>query len=131
MFGLFHDAGYQGLYGGLGVDAIKARKGILPKENLMDRMDTTELIANQFRMSQTREKLKRENIKSPRDAMATHEIVGKKVRSAIAELGGTLPENISPAEPIKEVKKRVKTSQPALELDPKDAMGLTASDSVE
>jgi DNA-damage-inducible protein D len=37
MFGLFHDAGYQGLYGGLGVDAIKARKGILPKENLMDR----------------------------------------------------------------------------------------------
>ncbi len=59
MFGVFHDAGYKGLYGGLGVDAIKIRKGIAPKENLMDRMDTTELIANQFRMSQTREKLKR------------------------------------------------------------------------
>ncbi len=131
MFGLFHDAGYHGLYGGLGVDAIKARKGILPKENLMDRMDTTELIANQFRMSQTREKLKRENIKNPRDAMETHEIVGKKVRSAIAELGGTLPENISPAEPIKEVKKRVKTSQTVLALDPKDATGLISSDSVE
>jgi DNA-damage-inducible protein D len=129
-FGLFHDAGYKGLYGGLGVDAIKARKGILPKENLMDRMDTTELIANQFRMSQTREKLKRENIKNPRDAMATHEMVGKKVRSAIEEIGGTLPENISPAEPIKEVKKRVKTSQPILELDP-DATGLISSDSVE
>ncbi len=128
MFGLFHDAGYKGLYGGLGVDAIKARKGILPKENLMDRMDTTELIANQFRMSQTREKLKRENIKKPRDAMETHEIVGKKVRSAITELGGTLPENISPAEPIKEVKKRIKTSRPVLELDPKDATGLTSSD---
>ena len=131
MFGLFHDAGYKGLYGGLGADAIKARKGILPKENLMDRMDTTELIANQFRMSQTREKLKRENINNPRDAMETHEIVGKKVRSAIAELGGTLPENISPAEPIKEVKKRVKTSPPVLELDPKDATGLISSDSVE
>lgn len=116
MFGLFHDAGYKGLYGGLGVDAIKARKGISPKENLMDRMDTTELIANQFRMSQTREKLKRENIKNPRDAMETHEIVGKKVRSAIAEIGGTLPENISPAEPIKEVKKRIKTAQPVLKL---------------
>lgn len=126
MFGLFHDAGYKGLYGGLGVDAIKARKGILPKENLMDRMDTTELIANQFRMSQTREKLKRENIKNSRDAMETHEIVGKKVRSAIAELGGTLPENISPAEPIKEVKKRVKTSQPVLELDYKDGAKLTS-----
>jgi DNA-damage-inducible protein D len=126
MFGLFHDAGYKGLYGGLGVDAIKARKGVLPKENLMDRMGTTELIANQFRMSQTREKLKRENVNQPRDAMETHEIVGKKVRSAITELGGTLPENISPAEPIKEVKKRVKTSQPILDLDSKDATGLTS-----
>ena len=40
MFGVFHDAGYKGLYGGLGVDAIKARKGIAPKEQLMDRMNT-------------------------------------------------------------------------------------------
>lgn len=125
MFGLFHDAGYKGLYGGLGVDAIKARKGILSKENLMDRMDTTELIANQFRMSQTREKLKRENIKNPRDAMETHEIVGKKIRSTIAEIGGTLPENIPPAEPIKDVKKRIKTSQHVIELDFNDMTGLT------
>jgi DNA-damage-inducible protein D len=34
MFGIFHDAGYKGLYGGLGADAIKARKGIDPKEQL-------------------------------------------------------------------------------------------------
>ena len=88
MFGVFHDAGYKGLYGGLGVDAIKMRKGIAPKENLMDRMNTTELIANQFRMSQTREKLKRENIRNQRDAMEAHEMVGKKVRSAIEEIGG-------------------------------------------
>lgn len=124
MFGIFHDAGYKGLYGGLGVDAIKARKGIPSKENLMDRMDTTELIANQFRMSQTREKLKRENIRNQRDAMETHEIVGKKVRSAIEEIGGTLPENIPPAEPIKNVEKRLKKSNPKLELDDKDAAGL-------
>ncbi|MCM2359744.1 MAG: DNA damage-inducible protein D [Geobacteraceae bacterium] len=54
MFGVFHDAGYKGLYGGLGNDAIKQRKGVPKKENLMDRMDTTELAANQFRMTQTR-----------------------------------------------------------------------------
>ena len=124
MFGVFHDAGYKGLYGGLGVDAIKARKGIPPKENLMDRMDTTELIANQFRMSQTREKLKRENIRNQRDAMETHEMVGKKVRSAIEEIGGTLPENIPAAEPIKNVEKRLKKKRPVLELDDKDAAGL-------
>jgi len=85
MFGIFHDAGYKGLYGGLGVDAIKIRKGIPPKEQLMDRMGTTELAANQFRMTQTREKLKRENIKNQRDAIETHEEVGKEVRAAIAK----------------------------------------------
>jgi len=63
--------------------------------------------------------------------METHEMVGKKVRLAIKDIGGTLPENISPAEPIKEVKKRLKTSQPVLGLDHKDATGLSSSDSVE
>lgn len=121
MFGIFHDAGYKGLYGGLGVDAIKARKGIQPKENLMDRMDTTELIANQFRMSQTREKLKRENIRNQRDAMETHEMVGKKVRCAIEEIGGTLPENIRPVEHIKMVEKRLKKTKPKLILDDKES----------
>lgn len=33
MFGVFHDAGYRGLYGGLGGDAIKAKKIFLPKNN--------------------------------------------------------------------------------------------------
>lgn len=124
MFGIFHDAGYKGLYGGLGVDAIKIHKGIPPKEQLMDRMDTTELAANQFRMTQTRDKLKRENIKNQEDAIATHEKVGKEVRAAIAKIGGTLPENIPPAEPIKSVEKRLKASRPRLTLDPKDAIGI-------
>ncbi|HSX03370.1 MAG TPA: DNA damage-inducible protein D [Rhabdochlamydiaceae bacterium] len=125
MFGRFHDAGYKGLYGGLGVDAIKARKGISPKEQLMDRMNTTELAANQFRMTQTREKLKLEKIKNQRDAMETHEMVGKKVRSAIEEIGGTMPENIPPAEPIKNVEKRLKNKKPKLALIEKNAAGLT------
>ena len=120
MFGRFHDAGYKGLYGGLGVDAIKSRKGIMPKEQLMDRMDTTELAANLFRMTQTRDKLKNERIHNPRDAMETHEMIGKKVRSTIEEIGGTLPENIPPAESIKKVKKRLKTAHPHLVIDPKN-----------
>ena len=124
MFGIFHDAGYKGLYGGFGADAIKARKGIDPKEQLMDRMGTTELAANQFRMTQTRDKLKRENIRNQRDAIETHEAVGKEVRAAIAKIGGTLPENIPPAEPIKNVEKRLKKAKPVLVLDDKDAAGL-------
>lgn len=124
MFGIFHDAGYKGLYGGIGVDAIKARKGIPPKEQLMDRMGTTELAANLFRMTQTRDKLKREKGKSQRDAIETHEGVGKEVRAAISKIGGTLPENLPPAEPISKVKKRIKGAKPRLELEQKDAAGI-------
>ncbi len=124
MFGVFHDAGYKGLYGGLGVDAIKARKGISPKEQLMDRMNAAELAANQFRMTHTREKLKQERIKNQRDAIETHEMVGREVRTAIAKIGVAMPENIPPAEPIKNVEKRLKKSKPKLELDDKDAAGL-------
>ena len=129
MFGVFHDAGYKGLYGGLGVDAIKARKGIPPKEQLMDRMGAAELAANQFRMTHTREKLKQEKIKNQRDAIETHEMVGREVRAAIAKIGVAMPENVPPAEPIKNVEKRLKKITPKLELEDKDAAGLSPKNS--
>ena len=124
MFGIFHDAGYKGLYNGLGSDEIKAKKAIPEKENLMDRMNATELAANQFRMTQTRDKLQREGINNQQKAIRTHEQVGKEVREAIKRIGGDLPEQIPPAEHIKEVEKRIKTSTPRLELDERDAGGL-------
>ena len=124
MFGVFHDAGYKGLYAGLGNDDIKTRKGIPSKENLMDRMNATELAANQFRMTQTRDKLAREGICDQQQAIRAHEQVGKEVRDAIKRIGGELPENIPAAEPIKAVEKRVKSATPKLELDEKDAGGL-------
>ncbi len=91
-------------------------------------MDTTELAANQFRMTQTREKLKRENIQGQQKAIQTHEQVGKEVRQAIERIGGTMPENIPPAEPIKQVEKRLKQATPKLELDGPDAAGLIGGD---
>ena len=124
MFGVFHDAGYKGLYGGLGGDAIKTRKNIPAKEQLLDRMNATELAANQFRMTQTRDKLARERINSQQQAIQTHKAVGKEVRAAIERIGGTPPEQIPPAEHIKEVEKRIKNSVPKMELGVKDAGGL-------
>ncbi len=53
--------------------------------------------------------------------MQTHEMVGKKVRSAIEEIGGTLPENIPPVEHIKIVEKLLKKTKPKLLLDGKDS----------
>jgi DNA-damage-inducible protein D len=130
MFGIFHDAGYKGLYGGLGADAIKHRKGIPENEQLMDRMGTTELAANQFRMTQTRDKLARERVRDQERAIQTHKQVGQEVRDAIKRIGGTMPENLPPAEHIKQVEKRIKHATPKLELDGPDAQGLTGQDLV-
>lgn len=124
MFGVFHDAGYKGLYGGLGGAAIKARKAIPEKDNLLDRMNATELAANQFRMTQTRDKLARDGVRNQSQAIQTHEQVGKEVRDAIKRIGGTPPELIPPAEHIKEVEKRLKSATPKLELDEREAGGL-------
>ena len=124
MFGVFHDAGYKGLYGGFGSEEIKHRKGIPEKDNLMDRMNATELAANQFRMTQTRDKLAREHVHGEQQAIQTHEQVGKEVREAIRRIGGDLPERIPPAEHIKTVEKRLKEATPKLELDDRDAIGL-------
>lgn len=128
MFGVFHDAGYKGLYGGIGSEQIKARKGIPKGENLLDRVDTTELAANQFRMTQTREKLAKQGVKGQQKAIDTHLQVGKEVREAIKRIGGTMPENLRPAEHIKQVEKRLKDSTPKLELDGPDAKGLVGGD---
>ena len=57
-------------------------------------MGSTELAANLFRATQTEEKLRREGIKGKSAANKTHYEVGAKVRQTIAELGGTMPEDL-------------------------------------
>lgn len=131
MFGIFHDAGYKGMYGGKGVEEIKIFKKIDKKENLMDRMNTTELAANQFRMTQAREKLQKENIRGQQPAIETHKQVGREVREAIKRIGGTMPECIPPAEHIKQVKKRIQSVPAHLELDEQNAKSLLGGQSIE
>lgn len=98
MFGVFQDAGYKGLYGGIGVRDIKSRKGIGEKEDLLDCIGRAELAANEFRITQTEEKIRIEGIRGEQKAIDTHRAVGQKVRKAIEDIGGTMPEQL-PAEP--------------------------------
>lgn len=100
-FGLFQDAGYKGLYGGLGVADIKERKQIDQREELLDRMGRAELAANDFRITQTEERLRREGAIGQEKAIETHHEVGKTVRKAIEEIGGTMPENLPSEQSIK------------------------------
>ena len=112
-FAIFQNKGYQGLYGGLGVKEIHERKGLKKNEKILDHMGSTELAANLFRATQTDEKLRRENIRGKEKANQTHYEVGKKVRQTIAELGGTMPEDLpTPEKSIRQIeseqKKRLK-----------------------
>lgn len=93
-YAVFQNRGYQGLYNGLGMKDIHKRKGLKKNEQILDHMGATELAANLFRITQTDDKLRRENIKGKEQANEIHYAVGKKVRQTIAELGGTMPENL-------------------------------------
>lgn len=106
-YALFHEAGYRGLYS-MGLTEIKQRKGLDPKENLLDRAGRAELAANEFRITQAEQIIKRDNVKGDINAREAHQKVGSAVRKTIKELGGTMPENL-PAEPsIKKIAKKVK-----------------------
>jgi DNA-damage-inducible protein D len=93
-YAIFQDHGYKGLYGGLGNKEIHARKGLKKSQKILDHMGSTELAANLFRATQTEEKLRHDQVKGKSRANQTHYEVGRKVRQTIAELGGTMPENL-------------------------------------
>lgn len=105
-YAIFQNHGYMGLYGGLNAKGIHQRKGLKKSENILDHMGSTELAANLFRATQTEEKLKRENIKGKQKANQTHFEVGKKVRKAIQDIGGAMPENLPVADSIKKISKK-------------------------
>lgn len=105
-FAIFQNAGYMGLYGGLDVDDIHAKKELKVGQKILDYMGSTELIANLFRISQTEEKLRKDNIQGADKATATHFSVGHEVRTAIEKIGGTMPEDLpTPEKSIQQIEK--------------------------
>lgn len=108
-FDKFHNAGYKGLYNGETADDIAKRKKLRYREDILDNMGSEELIANLFRISQTEQKLKRENISTENEANKTHYEVGNKIRNTIKELGSTMPEDLPrPNKSLKQIEKENK-----------------------
>lgn len=108
-FDRFHNYGYKGLYNGETANDIAKRKGLRYREDILDNMGSDELIANLFRISQTEQKLKRDNVKGETKANDVHYEVGKKVRKAIADIGGTMPEEFpTPEKSLKTLEKESK-----------------------
>ena len=105
----FHNAGYRGLYNGETADDIFKRKKLRYREDILDNMNEDELVANLFRINQTKQKLIRDNVQGEDNAKAVHYEVGKKVRKAIQDIGGMLPEEMpTPKKSLKELEKEKK-----------------------
>ena len=100
------NSGYIGLYGGLDVEDIHKRKGLAVGQKILDYMGSTELIANLFRISQTEEKLRKDKVDDAETATKVHGAVGREVRKAIKEIGGTMPEDLpTPEKSIAQIEK--------------------------
>ena len=108
-FDKFHNAGYKGLYGGETANDIAKRKKLRYREDILDNMNEDELVANLFRINQTKQKLLKDKVQGENNANDIHYEVGKEIRYTIKKLGGTMPEDMpTPKKSLKELEKENK-----------------------
>lgn len=105
-YAIFTNHGYMGLYGGLTAQDIHRKKGLKKSQKILDHMGSTELAANLFRATQAEDKIRRENIVGKDNANRAHQEVGTKVRKAIQDIGGTMPESLPVVEDVKKLEKK-------------------------
>lgn len=121
-YAAFQNAGYMGLYGGLRVSDIHARKRLSEDQKILDHMGSEELGANLFRITQTEAKMRRDSPQGLDEASSIHYMVGKEVRETIEKIGGTMPEDLpTPEKSISQIEreqiKRLKKERKKLMLD--------------
>ena len=109
-YAFFQNAGYRGMYN-LDIRQIRARKGVPEGRSPLDFMGKTELAANLFRLTQTEERIRNDDIKGQHRLEVTAEKVGRAVRKTMIETGGTAPEHLRPAQDIREVRKDLKKAR--------------------
>jgi DNA-damage-inducible protein D len=110
MQAVFHDARYHGLYGMSSRD-VKLRKGLTDKSNLFDNAGPLELSANDFQMNLAANVIEKEVILGEQHAINKNKALAADVRRVMQKSGATLPEHLPLAEPISEVKKRVRAQK--------------------
>lgn len=100
--GLFHDAGYDGLYTMTSAE-LAIFWNVPPGVEILDVMGPEALAANLFRITQTDAKLKRDQIHDEDTAIATHHDVGREVRRAIENIHQKKPEDLPRAANIRKL----------------------------
>ncbi|EKD65065.1 MAG: DNA-damage-inducible protein D, partial [uncultured bacterium] len=106
-YAIFQNFGYKGLYAGLDQKSIHKKKQLKKSQKILDHMGSEELAANLFRATQAEAKLRREGIQGKQKANQAHYEVGQTVRKTIKDLGGTMPEELPPADGINSAKRRL------------------------
>lgn len=100
--GLFHDAGYQGMY--TMTSGELAMFWNLPEgTEILDVMGPEGLAANLFRITQTDAKLKRDQVTEEDTALLIHHDVGQEVRRAIENIHQKKPEDLPRAASIRKL----------------------------
>lgn len=109
-YAFFQNAGYRGMYN-MNLAAIRSKRNVPNGRSPLDFMGKTELAANLFRITQTDEKIRNQNVRGQKLLEAAANEVGKKVRKTMIELSGTPPEQLRPEADIDDVRKGLKRSQ--------------------
>lgn len=97
---------------------IQQYKRLPAKANILDHMGSTELAANLFRITQTEEKLRSNNIVGKERACDAHYEVGAKVRQTMRELSGILPEDLPVAEDVRKIARLERKQQRMRAIEP-------------
>lgn len=114
-YALFQNAGYRGMYN-MNLSELKRKKGFnLPRGSMLDVMNSEELAANIFRVTQTEAKIRNQNILGQKQLENAAESVGKSVRNVMIENTGTRPEDLQLCnEKIEQIKSDIKKTHKAL-----------------
>lgn len=108
-YGIFKDAGFRGMYN-MSLKALQQYKCAGSGRTLYDFMGITELAANTFRVTQTAERMKKNNAKGLNQSSYTAGEVGKEVREIMLKSSGIAPEDLPLEENISSVKRKIKSA---------------------
>jgi len=100
--GLFHGAGYQGMYTMTSSELATFWK-LPPNIEILDVMGPESLAANLFRITATDAKLQREQVADENTAILTHHDVGQEVRNAVENIHKKKPEDLPRAASIRKL----------------------------
>lgn len=121
--GLFHDAGYQGLYT-MTSGELATFWNLPAGTEILDVMGPEGLGTNLFRITQTDAKLKRDQITDEDTAILTHHDVGVEVRHAIENIHQKKPEDLPRAASIRKlVEEKRRRTRKKLKETPLDEQG--------